>query len=260
MYTNVDLYAKVRRAVMVENLSERATAKMFGINRKTVSKMLGHTVPPGYRRKNRPVAPKLGSFVGIIGQILQDDRTVLKKQRHTAIRIFERLRDEHGYAGGYTVVREYVAKDRLHQQEVFIPLVHPPGHAQVDFGEADIYQGGASRLGSTTFAWTCRIRMTSSSRHIQRRPRPHSWMVTCLVTHKSTPKLNTRHRTLAAMLAEHAGENTPFHIGVRVNKTKGLNQEYTQRSRSFLFVSIGSTIAKMLGTRACGFTKTVSSA
>ena len=55
---------------------------------------------------------------------------------------FERLRDEHGYQGGYTVVREFVAKERLRQQEVFIPLAHPPGRAQVDFGEADIYLGG----------------------------------------------------------------------------------------------------------------------
>jgi transposase len=142
MYTEVDLYAKVRRAVMVESMSERATARKFGISRKTVSKMVNHAVPPGYQRKDRPVAPKLGAFVGIIHQILQDDRDVLKKQRHTAQRIFERLRDEHQYAGGYTVVREFVAKERLRQQEVFIPLAHPPRHAQVDLGEADIYLGG----------------------------------------------------------------------------------------------------------------------
>src|ERR1019366_4929344 len=138
----VDLYAKVRRAVMVENQSERATAKRFGISRKTVSKMVRHAVPPGYQRKDPPVSPKLGPFVGIVNQILQDDHAVLKKQRHTAKRIFERLRDEHGYAGGYTVVREFVAKEQLRQREVFIPLAHPPGRAQVDFGEADIYLGG----------------------------------------------------------------------------------------------------------------------
>ena len=142
MYRDVDLYAKVRRAVMVENQSERAAAKRFGLSRKTVSKMVRHAVPPGYQRKQAPVSPKLGPLVGIIHQILQEDREVLKKQRHTAVRIFERLRDEHGYAGGYTVVREFVGKERLRQKEVFVPLAHPPGHAQVDFGEADIYQGG----------------------------------------------------------------------------------------------------------------------
>ena len=142
MYRDVDLYAKVRRAVMVEGISEREAAKQFGIDRKTVSKMIRHAVPPGYQRKDPPVSPKLGPFVGIVNQILLDDRDVLKKQRHTAVRIFERLRDEHDYQGGYTVVREFVAKERLRQQEVFIPLAHPPGRAQVDFGEADIYLGG----------------------------------------------------------------------------------------------------------------------
>jgi transposase len=127
---------------MVENQSERGAAKRFGISRKTVSKMVRHAVPPGYQRKEAPVSPKLGPLVGIIHQILQDDREVLKKQRHTAVRIFERLRDEHGYAGGYTVVREFVGKERLRQKEVFVPLAHPPGRAQVDFGEADIYLGG----------------------------------------------------------------------------------------------------------------------
>ena len=134
----VDLYAKVRRAVMVEGTSERAAARQFGIDRKTVSKMLKHAVPPGYQRKEPPVSPKLGPFVGIIHQILQADREVLKKQRHTAQRMCERLRDEHGYPGGYTVVREFVAKERVRQKAVFIPLAHPPGRARVDFGEAGI--------------------------------------------------------------------------------------------------------------------------
>jgi 7-cyano-7-deazaguanine synthase in queuosine biosynthesis len=74
-----------------------------------------------------------------------------------------------------------------------------------------------------------------------------------LVTHKSTPKLNKRHRKLEEMIAEKAGENALFHIGVRVNKNKSLNYEYTQRSRSFLYVSIGATIAKMLNLKSVKF-------
>ena len=74
-----------------------------------------------------------------------------------------------------------------------------------------------------------------------------------LVTHKSTPKLNTRHRRLEKMIADKAGENAPLHIGVRVNKNKGLNYEYTQRSRSFLYVSIGATIAKMINLKSVRF-------
>ena len=74
-----------------------------------------------------------------------------------------------------------------------------------------------------------------------------------LVTHKSTPKLNKRHRRLEKMIADKAGENAPLHIGVRVNKNKGLNYEYTQRSRSFLYVSIGATIAKMINLKSVRF-------
>ena len=74
-----------------------------------------------------------------------------------------------------------------------------------------------------------------------------------LVTHKSTSKLNKRHRTLEEMLAEKAGGNVPHRISVRVHKTKELNHEYTQRSRSFLYVSIGATIARMLGLKSVRF-------
>ena len=59
-----------------------------------------------------------------------------RKQRHTAKRIFERLRDEHGFTGGYTIVKDYVREHRRHRREMFVPLTHPLGHAQADFGEA----------------------------------------------------------------------------------------------------------------------------
>jgi len=64
------------------------------------------------------------------------------KQRHTAVRILERLRDEHGFTGGYTIVRNYVYKAAVRQKEMFMPLAHLPGHAQADFGEADGYIDG----------------------------------------------------------------------------------------------------------------------
>jgi transposase len=53
MFT-VELYAKVRRAVMVEGLSHREAAKRFGVHRNTITKMLSYSVPPGYRRRERP--------------------------------------------------------------------------------------------------------------------------------------------------------------------------------------------------------------
>ena len=109
----VELYGKVRRACIVEGMSRREAARRFGISRRTVSKMLEHSVPPGYRREKPAKRPKLGPFLGIINQILKDDKGRPKKQRHTVKRIFERLRDEYGYEGGLTVVKDYVRERRL---------------------------------------------------------------------------------------------------------------------------------------------------
>jgi transposase len=141
MFT-VELYARVRRAVMVDGLSRREAAKRFGVHRDTITKMLQYSVPPGYRRRERPISKKLGPYMSWIDQILESDRRVHAKQRHTARRIFERLRDEEGFSGGYTIVREYVGQAQLHAREMFIPLSHRPGHAQADFGEADGYIAG----------------------------------------------------------------------------------------------------------------------
>src|SRR5215813_10656820 len=68
-----------------------------------------------------------------------------QKQRPTARRIWQRWKAEHGFSGGYTSVRTCVARQRLWRLEMFMPLVHPPGHAQVDFGEADALSAGERR-------------------------------------------------------------------------------------------------------------------
>jgi transposase len=134
MYT-VDLYSRVRRACHVDGVTNSAAARLFGVDRKTVAKILKHSVPPGYRRTALPVRPKLDPFIPVIDQILVDDKRVIKKQRHTAKRIHARLRDEHGFTGGITIVTDYVREKQRRTREVFVPLSHAPGHAQVDFGE-----------------------------------------------------------------------------------------------------------------------------
>jgi hypothetical protein len=102
----VELYGRVRYAVQIEGLSRREAARRFGIDPRTVAKMLAFSVPPGYRRRRPPARPKLDPFIGIIDGILAEDEGRPRKQRHTSKRIFERLRDEHGYAGGITIVKE----------------------------------------------------------------------------------------------------------------------------------------------------------
>jgi len=138
----VDLYARVRHACHIEGLSQREAARRFGIDAKTVAKMLRHAVPPGYRRSKPPVRPKLDGFTAAIDAILEADRSAPAKQRHTAKRIYDRLRAEHGFTGGYTTIKDYVREQRARTREVFVPLTHPPGHAQVDFGEAVAVIGG----------------------------------------------------------------------------------------------------------------------
>ena len=119
----VDVYLRVRRAVMVEGKSIREVSREFGLHRDTVRKMLAYSVPPGYRRQSPPKRPKWEPFTGVI----------------------ERLRDEYGFDGGYTTVKDYVRENRRQTKEMFVPLSHPPGHAQCDFGEALVVIGGVEQ-------------------------------------------------------------------------------------------------------------------
>ena len=71
----VEVYLRVRRAVMVEGMSIREAAREFGLHRDTVRKMLTYSVPPGYRRQSAPRRPKLQPYTGVIGQILEKDHS-----------------------------------------------------------------------------------------------------------------------------------------------------------------------------------------
>src|SRR5271157_5218358 len=113
----VEIYGRIRRAVLVEGRSQRSVAREFGLARVTVRKMLGYSIPPGYRRREPPKRPKLGPWVGVIDTILEEDQSKPAKQRHTALR----------------------------HREMFIPLAHAAGTAQADFGEALVIVGGEER-------------------------------------------------------------------------------------------------------------------
>ena len=69
----VDVYLRVRKAVMVEGMSIREASRGFGLHRDTVRKMTAYSVPPGYRRQNPPRRPKLEPFTGVIDRILESD-------------------------------------------------------------------------------------------------------------------------------------------------------------------------------------------
>ncbi len=138
----MELWSEIRRKVLVEGVSKRAICRDYKMGWRTVDKVLAHVEPPGYRGRERRAQPVLGAFVGVIDEILELDRDAPAKQRHTARRIFDRLREEHGYRGSEVQVRRYVAQHRRHAREVFVPLSHPPGEAQFDFGEATVVIAG----------------------------------------------------------------------------------------------------------------------
>ncbi|MCK9470091.1 MAG: IS21 family transposase [Porticoccaceae bacterium] len=126
-------------------MSQREASRHFGISRDTVRKMMAYSVPPGYRRQAPVRRPKLDAFIAIIDRWLEADRAVPRKQRHTAKRVFDRLRDEHGFTGGYTIIKDYMRDRARRGQEMFVPLAHPAGHAQADFGEAMVVIGGVEQ-------------------------------------------------------------------------------------------------------------------
>ncbi len=132
----VQIYAIARHAYYNEGKSQRQIARELGVNRRTVQKMLKNSLPPGYERTQPPQEPKLSEHRAWIDEILESDKKVHRKQKHTAKRIYDRLKEERAFTGGYTIVRTYVAKKRLKSREMFVPLSHEPGMAQVDFGEA----------------------------------------------------------------------------------------------------------------------------
>ena len=142
----MQIWTDIRRKVLVEKVPKRQICREYQISHHTLEKMLQNVEPTGYQQRpgERP-RPKLGAFLGVIDQILEDDTTAPKKQRHTAKRIFERLRDEHGYSGSESQVRAVVAQRRGRHAEVFVPLAQPPGEAQFDFGEAVVEIAGTRR-------------------------------------------------------------------------------------------------------------------
>ena len=135
MHTDMEWWTKVRLEVTREGKKKRKVLRDEGIGWGTLKKILAHPEPPGYRLKEARPKPKIGAYLERIAQIIEEDKGLPKKQRHTAKRIYERIR-EMGYGGKYTQVKEVVRKLLRMKQEVFMPLVHRVGEAQVDFGYA----------------------------------------------------------------------------------------------------------------------------
>jgi transposase len=128
-------WADIRRRVLVENVSKRQILRETGMHWRTLEKVLANPEPPAYRAPTPRARPKLGPYLDRVSRILDEDDGCPRKQRHTAKRVFDRIVAE-GYEGGYTAVKKAVRDLKRIRREVFVPLIHRPGEAQVDFGYA----------------------------------------------------------------------------------------------------------------------------
>ena len=147
------MYLRVRIACFVEGMSAREAARVYGLHRDTVRKMLKYSVPPGYRWERAPRRPKLDPYKGVIDQILEHDQGLPKKQRHTAKRIYERLRDEHGFPGKYTIVKDYVRDRARRTREMFVPCPIPRDMPSVTSAKR-WWSSVESSARPTTSPWT----------------------------------------------------------------------------------------------------------
>ena len=141
MGSRVELFEQIRRDREFAGMSTHALAGRYGVHRRTVRQALESPVPPARKRPEGRPAPRLGEWRALIDSWLIADRDAPRKQRHTAKRIHERLRDEHGVEVSERHVRRYVRERRQQLgelvDEVFVPLCsEPAAEAEVDWGEA----------------------------------------------------------------------------------------------------------------------------
>ena len=146
MAIEMEEYQKIRQIKEAGELSQRAAAAELGLARNTVRKYWdGSNVPwerkPGSGRKKDVLTEDVVAFVSSC--LEEDEKAHLKKQKHTARRIYNRLVHEKGFTGGESSVRALVAELRRQPRDAFIPLEYSPGEAvQVDWGEAVVWLAG----------------------------------------------------------------------------------------------------------------------
>ena len=140
-------YELIRRKVEIDGQTQRDVAKELGHSHKTVAKALRLRIPPGYRLSEPRPRPVIEPVKHIIDAWLEQNKTAHRKQKQTAMRIYERLRDEYAFTGHYGTVQRYVKQAANRQKEVFMPLQFEPGEeAQVDWHEGWIFGVLSARL------------------------------------------------------------------------------------------------------------------
>jgi transposase len=158
----MDQVQVLRHKVLKEGQSIRRVARELGLSRNTVTKYLDQPEPVRSfrRRRERPVweavKPRLEELVA------EWELRTTAKQRITAMRLHRQLVSE-GYRVGRTLVGDYWRERRRQRAEVYVPLIHRPGEAQIDFFEVVVEVGGERRK-----AWEFLLRLMYSGREFAR--------------------------------------------------------------------------------------------
>lgn len=146
MKIDVELYQQIRYLKNIEGLSQRAIAKKLNISRTTVSKYCDGSQVPWERKPyiDRPTTVIDEGVINFITQCFEEDAASgIKKQKHTAHRIYTRLVDEYKFSGGESTIRRVVRSLRDSTNDAYVPLEFDPAEAaQIDFGTAYIYLNG----------------------------------------------------------------------------------------------------------------------
>src|SRR6266566_5954290 len=135
---------RIRRAFHLEKKSIRQIAKEEGCSRDTIRGAISNDPLKPYQLTRPKPAPVFGPYQVRAEALLGQNDRLPRKQRYTAHRIFEVLREE-GYQGCESTIRHYISTRKIasHTPDVFLPLEFEPGQdAQVDWGEASAIIGG----------------------------------------------------------------------------------------------------------------------
>ena len=128
----VELYGRVRRACFVEGMSRREAARVFGLHRDTVRKMLKYSVPPGYRREQPPHRPKLDPHSIALGTLRAGEAT--GSLLGLLLRAFESI-NRHTTLGSFRLI--WLSLRSMARWKLQIPGVIEPLH-QAGIVEHDI--------------------------------------------------------------------------------------------------------------------------